>query len=434
MDFVIVANAWGAGMDNPTSKHQIALELARQDHRVLWVEGAGMRSPSLGSGSDRGRILRKIMKSLRPATRVPCEGLSIWGLAPLLIPIPSNVTIRLLNSWIYFLTARLWCILLRFRSPVLINYVPVLAEVERLWGGRRRPSGFGGQAEVQDQKSDGATVVYHCVDRWDSFGTYDTEMMRKVDEDCCRYADVVIASASDLFERCKTYNANTYLVRHGVNYEHFAGALGLRHERPNDLPGGPTVGFFGLLSEWVDQDLLITLARTLRGAGEGVPQSEASPISDLRSSTSRRASVVLIGRADVDISRLEAEANIHILGPKPFADLPAYAAWFDVGVIPFVVNELTSAVNPIKLREMIAAGCPVVSTPMREVEVCVQQLDEGATVSLSPAEIGHSHEEFITAVTTILSNPIDAADRRRISLTGAAETWSTKVGEILRLL
>ena len=54
MDFVIVANAWGAGLDNPTSKHQIALELARQGHRVLWVEGAGMRSPSLGSGADRG--------------------------------------------------------------------------------------------------------------------------------------------------------------------------------------------------------------------------------------------------------------------------------------------------------------------------------------------------------------------------------------------
>ena len=138
MNVVIIANAWGAGLDNPTSKHQIALELARQGHRVLWLEGAGMRKPSLGSGSDRGRIVRKLLAALRPASQVSgvkgqgSDG-EIWILAPLLIPLPGKAYIRLLNSWIYFLAARFWCLLLGFRQPVLINYVPVLAEVERLW-------------------------------------------------------------------------------------------------------------------------------------------------------------------------------------------------------------------------------------------------------------------------------------------------------------
>ena len=68
--------------------------------------------------------------------------------------------------------------------------------------------------------------VYHCVDRWDSFGTYDAVLMRKVDEQCCRYADVVIASSRDLYERCRSYNPNTHLVNHGVDLAHFMSARG----------------------------------------------------------------------------------------------------------------------------------------------------------------------------------------------------------------
>jgi hypothetical protein len=87
-----------------------------------------------------------------------------------------------------------------------------------------------------------------------------------------------------------------------------------------------------------------------------------------RGEASLGASVVLIGAADVDVARLSACSNVHALGPKAFAELPAYAAHFSVGIIPFVVNELTRAVNPIKLREMLSAGCPVVSTALPEVE------------------------------------------------------------------
>ena len=432
MDFVIVANAWGAGLDNPTSKHQIALELARQGHRVLWVEGAGMRSPSLGSGADRGRIVRKLTAALRGARRMAID--RVWVLTPLLIPIPSKASIRRLNSWIYCLSARLWCLLLGLRKPILINYVPVLSEVERLW----RRSSDSAKAKSDKPASDlrhQASVVYHCVDRWDSFGTYNAEMMRRVDEECCRYADLVVASASDLYERCKTYNENTHLVRHGVNYEHFAQAVGIRdrrsevggRSRPKDMPEGLIVGFFGLLSEWVDQELLVALACELR-------RSEVRSQISGGSAPFDAASIVLIGKADVDVSLLKEEPNIHLLGPKPFADLPDFAAWCDVGIIPFVVNELTSAVNPIKLREMIAAGCPVVSTPMREVEVCVKQIDDGVTGSRSPAVMGRDHDEFITHVTSILSSPPEIAERHRISSAVAGETWSGKVSEILRLL
>src|SRR3982751_1040426 len=65
MDFVIIANDWAAGIDNPTSKHRIAIELARRGHRVLWLEGTGMRQPAIRSGTDRKRISKKLKGMLR---------------------------------------------------------------------------------------------------------------------------------------------------------------------------------------------------------------------------------------------------------------------------------------------------------------------------------------------------------------------------------
>ena len=65
MDFFIIANAWSAGKDNPTSKHRIALELIRRGHRILWIEGSGMRTPSMGSSHDRLRMLRKVGAAFR---------------------------------------------------------------------------------------------------------------------------------------------------------------------------------------------------------------------------------------------------------------------------------------------------------------------------------------------------------------------------------
>jgi glycosyltransferase involved in cell wall biosynthesis len=508
LNFVIVANAWGAGLNNPTSKHQVALELARQGHHVLWVEGAGMRKPSLGSGSDRGRIARKILAALQPARRVWPEAGgrgseaggrrpevprgSVHVIAPLLIPIPSRGWIRLLNAWIYFVAARFWCLVLGFKRPVLINYVPVLAEVERLWKRRGlqgyRVTGLQGRRRLPASDLRPPTsVIYHCVDRWDAFGTYDAEMMRKVDEDCCRFADLVLATAGDLYERCKTYNANTHLLLHGVNYEHFAQALsagdqrseiGDRREgkalrpppsalRPPDLPQGQIVGFFGLLSEWVDQELLVRLAQALRepkaetgkrgekaetgklkaevepGQAAAVPGSDPLPplsafsfqVSALSSSFQLSAfpQIVLIGNADVNTSRLTAEPNIHLLGPKPFAELPRYVAFFDVGIIPFLVNELTSAVNPIKLREMLAAGCPVVSTALPEVERYAKD-DASQDPGIEAVRMGHDSQSFVRQVLERLSRPLQANQRAEISRSMAGEGWDAKVREIVRLV
>lgn len=380
MDFVIIANDWRAGIDNPTSKHRIAIELARRGHRVLWMEGAGMRQPVLTSGADRSRIvnkLKKIVKRPAPAKETAEFSGQVSVLAPFLVPLPNNAWARALNGAIYRNTAAFWGRKAGFQKPTLINYVPILAEAMSAWPWKR---------------------IYHCVDRWDSFSTYDSALMADMDARCCRYANLVIASSGDLEERCLRHNRHVALVMHGVDQAHFAQSLGA--PRPADLPAGRVIGFFGLVSEWLDQELIVKLARSL-------PSMQ----------------VVLIGKQDVNADALKGIANLHLLGPRSFRDLPGYLGNFEVGIIPFEVNDLTRAVNPIKLREMLAGGCPVVSTALPEVE--------RFSGSFGVVDVGHTHDEFINFVTKRVAEPVSCEQRRAVSDSMKAETWAVKVDQIL---
>ncbi|MBN2171173.1 MAG: glycosyltransferase [Candidatus Krumholzibacteriota bacterium] len=375
MDFVILANAWQDGLRNPTSKHHVAEELARQGHRVLWINGAGMRTPSVAAGQDRSRILVKLKQAL---SGIQAAAPSIHVIAPLIVPLPGRAAVRRLNAGVYALCARVAARRLGLVEPALINFLPMVPDFQRRWPWRK---------------------VYYCVDRWDAFDTYDTGLMLRLDEDCCRSADLVITTSLMLTERARSYGARVEEIPHGVNHPHFARALDAV-ERPADMPAGPVVGFIGLISEWVDQALLVRLAR-------------AHPA----------AAVVLIGKADVDTAVLAAEPNIHLLGPRPFARLPEYLAHCRVGIIPFVVNELTRAVNPIKLREMLAAGCPVVSTALPEVG----RYTEGVDVAASDAE-------FVARVGERLQAPLADGERRALSGSVAGETWERKVERLLVLV
>ena len=115
-----------------------------------------------------------------------------------------------------------------------------------------------------------------------------------------------------------------------------------------DLPR-PVIGFFGLIADWVDVELMARVAAHFSGG-----------------------SLVVLGKATTDVSALERLPNVHLLGREPYADLPAYCKGFDVALNPFRISELTLNANPLKVREYLAAGLPVVSTAIPEVEVLGQ--------------------------------------------------------------
>jgi glycosyltransferase involved in cell wall biosynthesis len=187
-------------------------------------------------------------------------------------------------------------------------------------------------------------TVYYRVDDFSEFPGVRKGVVQALERETMRKADLVVASAENLTRIGGEQTEARYLP-HGVDYDHFSDP---RHRDHADSPvktfPSPRIGFFGLLSSWVDFDLIRRLA-------------ERNP----------EWSFVLVGPSQLHSSKLPQSRNIHYLGPVPYDELPRHANWFDVGLIPFKVNELTRSVNPLKLLEYFAMGIEVISSPLPEV-------------------------------------------------------------------
>jgi glycosyltransferase involved in cell wall biosynthesis len=123
----------------------------------------------------------------------------------------------------------------------------------------------------------------------------------------------------------------------------------------------------------------------------------------------------MIGKSTTDTSELEKSSNVHLLGRKPYADLPAYCKGFDVAINPFRISRLTLNANPLKVREYLAAGLPVVSTSIPEVEI------------LGQCRIGIDRDGFIKEIESALENPGPGEAQSEAI---RAESWDARVDEI----
>ena len=358
---------------DPTSKHHVMRELARANHHVLWINWHASRRPSLNR-RDLGSILEKLAQFRRGLVKVQDR---LWVLTPLVIPLPSSALARRLNRWLVGLQTR-WILRGLSTRRQLWSFT---ADVGPLLGA------FGEER-----------VVYYCVDEFAAFAGYDVETTRRLDRELCQAADLVITTSRALFESKKPFNPNTVYVPHGVQYRQFARALDPDFPVAEDLKAlpGPIVGYYGLVQEWQDLDLLGEIAR-------------------------RRPdwSIVLVGKVQIDVERFRSIKNLHFLGQRPHEALPHYSRGFDVATIPHKVTELTVNMNPIKLREYLAAGLPVVSSPLPEVRVYEPEV-----------RIAERVEDWIAQIDRAIADRSPEADRRRSELV-AGEDWSVRVEAIL---
>jgi glycosyltransferase involved in cell wall biosynthesis len=368
---ICFAHDWGG---DPTSKTHIMRILARRN-RVLWVNSIGMRRPA-ASGRDLRRILDKLAKGLRGCREVEPN---LFVANPLVVPLPGWGLADRFNAGILAASLRRLCLRHALQDPILWSFLP---NVGRLLGrlGER-------------------LAIYHCVDEYSAFSGVSRETIVRMERDLVRRADLVLTSSERLCAERIEINPNTRFVTHGVDLGHFGRALDPRLETPADLRDlpRPVIGFFGLLADWVDLDLVRAIAM-------------ARP----------RWSFVLVGREATGLGAVRGLPNVHLLGQKPYALLPAYCRGFDVGIIPFRTSDLTLRANPLKLREYLAAGLPVVSAPLPEVARYrpFVHLAEGAT-------------GFTRAVTAALGERSPALDRAR-ALAMESESWETRVAEIER--
>ena len=239
-------------------------------------------------------------------------------------------------------------------------------------------------------------VVFDCMDNHSGFSTNSAKVLAQ-EELLLERADLVVSSSDLLESICKAKNSKTIQIKNAAEFKHFS------NPRKNGLldyvENNPVIGYFGAISEWFDVDLLYHCAKN-----------------------NPDWSFVLIGSTfGASIHMLERLKNVYFIGEKPYSDLPGYFAYFDVCIIPFVINELTKATNPVKFYEYISAGKPVVSTMLPELlpysEYCY---------------LAESAEEFSSKISAALADVADSKKiESRIKL-AQKNSWGHRIDELVQ--
>ena len=358
-----------------TNQHHLMSRLAR-DNRVLFIESLGLRQPQL-AGRDLARIARRLRRGLAPPRAV--DGLHV--LSPLVIPFHRSRLVRALNARLLPLLVRRAARRLGMSTPILWAYVP--------------------QAEVLIDALQPSLVVYHCVDDISAHARIDTQSFRAAEDRFAGRADLVLASAPALVARLRKLAGNVLYAPNVADTDLFASALqpGPLDPAMAALPQ-PRIVFTGaIVSTKLDIPLLLTLAR-------------ACPAWSF-------AFVGPVGPGDphMDTSTLDAEPNIHLLGPRSYDRLPDVLRAADAGLIPYARNELTESIFPMKVYEYLAAGLPVVATPLPALEG-VAEISTTADAAGMAALLDRALAE---------NSPERRAKRSRAA---AAHSWDRRLQEI----
>jgi glycosyltransferase involved in cell wall biosynthesis len=348
-----------------TNQQHLMSRLA-QDNQVLFVESLGLRRPQL-AGRDLTRIARRLRRGVRPPRAV--DGVHV--LSPLVVPLHGHAAVRALNRTLLRAQVRRAARRLGMAQPILWAYVP--------------------QAEALIEALHPSVVIYHCVDDAAAVEGIDAASFRAAERRFVARADLVLACAPALAARMLSPSvlyvpnvADTELFAralapapvapapghadpshspaqtHGYADPSHAHAPALGHADPSHAPPTavepdpamaalprPRIVFTGaIVAAKLDVPLLVALAR-LRPAWTFALVGPVGP-----------------GDPRTDVSALRELPNVHLLGPRAYTQLPGVLRAADAGLIPYALNPITESVFPMKVYEYLAAGLPVLATPL----------------------------------------------------------------------
>jgi glycosyltransferase involved in cell wall biosynthesis len=368
----------------PTNRQQIMRRVAARGHAVLFVETGdflGRHVVRLLRGPRRGSLSRRLLgrEHVAPGVTV-CKALNVlpWG--------QRYGACNRVNGWLS-------------RRIVLRRAAALLPPPRVSWLYDPRATWTLDETKV-------SFSVYDCVDDYaeQASGARNRALIAAADRKAAASARVVFATTKALRDRHLRTNPKTHLVANVADFDHFARAADRALARPELASlSRPVLGFAGnITAEKVDFALIATLADEDSGR-----------------------TIVLAGpaeRGSMDrLSELTRRPNVVWIGGVPYAQVPAVVAAFDVGLIPYVENEYTRSVFPLKVFEYLAAGKPVVATGLPEL------------VGLEPDVVvaRRSGVEAAVEAALALRTETDVARRRAFA---AENTWDTRTERLLSLI
>ncbi|MEN6384939.1 MAG: glycosyltransferase [Phycisphaerales bacterium] len=287
---------------------------------VLYINSIVMQKPKLSQGSDfLKKVIRK-SKSMLNGLQKTDAGFYVFS--PLSIPLHHINEARKFNDFLVGLQSALVCEKLKIHKPIVWVACPPAANIA-----------------LNMQKS---SLIYQRTDKFEDFPNIDANIIKKYDLKLKKTADITFFVNENLYNNEAGECKKAVLIDHGVDFESFASAENIEHV-PEDIKKipKPIAGFFGGMdSHTFDMDFM---EKTIEAAGD--------------------ISFVFIGKCSIDCKNILSKSNVHMLGQKPYEQIPHYGKCFDVAIMPWKQNKWIEACNPIKLKEYLALGKPVVSTP-----------------------------------------------------------------------
>lgn len=246
-------------------------------------------------------------------------------------------------------------------------------------------------------------IIYDCMEEVRSIGHH--KELKELETSLFAKADIVFTAGHSLYEAKKKFHARVFSFPSSIDKSHFDHARSISFDPPDqDSIPHPRLGFYGVVDERIDIELLETVAR-------------------LRPNWN----FVVIGPvAKIDPSRLPNFHNIHYLGMKSYSELPHYLAGWKIAMIPFVHNEATRFISPTKTPEYLAAGIPVISTPITDV---IRPYGNKGLV-----RIAGTAEEFVR----VAEEELEVEDRsewlERVDEFLAQQSWNKTWGEMMSII
>ncbi len=368
-----------------TNRQHIMDRISRK-YPVLYIE------PGIHSKRYFRGLLFKRLTRLLPWNWFREEKDNLWIYSPMLLSLYRFPRYIQYISWrIALRQIRAICRRLGFRNIVLWVYSPEdVRAVDRL-----------GES----------LVLYDCVDNYAATPYYmrskrRARYLKRLEERLLQRADIVATTSQPLWEEKKAFNPNTHFVQNVGDAKHFQQAMDEKTPIPADITriAKPIVGFIGAVNDHkVDFALLDHMA-------QGHPEWQ----------------IVLIGPiggwgGKTDTSTLDHHPNIHLMGKRPYDQLPGYIKAFDVCIIPYNLNAYTQGVFPIKFMEFLATGKPVVTTALPSL-VEYREL----------ASMANDHETFIVLVEQALAYQVKGQEER--VAVALRHTWEDRVKTLLGMV
>ena len=346
---------------------------------VLYVNSIVMQKPNIGQGKKfLQKLVRKSKSIFKGLTKVESN---FWVYTPAVLPVFHTNAGRRFNEWILKTQLKLVLSKLKFHNPLVWVVCPTAFHVAKSLSTRK--------------------LIYLRTDVYERFPNVDYDTIKSMDEKLKAVADLTLFVSSRLFDQESSRCKKAFMIDHGVDYEIFANAenIAYRNGELNNIPK-PIIGYFGSISEHtVDYELVNKLADLLR-----------------------EMSFVFIGRIYSDPPYFANKENVWLLGQKSYEEIPHYGKHFDVAIMPWRQTEWIKACNPVKLKEYLALGKPIVSTPFDELEKY-----------LDVVYVARNAEDFAYSIRKALKeNKTELVNARRNKIRNF--TWHAKTQKVLDLL